>query len=173
MTKEEKKMMDAMQRGQQNSRFYILAFAVFVVSFLVVGFTIADYEHASFMDWVLMRSNDKVIDLGWLWNWNDIILPALVVFPLIGLVSWITHGLKQRFPKWVFTVQYILVAISMIFFQMRGYVMGVVLWGYLALFAVFALISAIITHRSEGKELQKHLIIMAVILLITILAGAL
>ena len=173
MTQEEKSMMNSMQNGQRNSRFLIIAFAVFIISFFIAGFTIAEYEREPFMDWIIMRSYERVIDLDWLWDWNDIILPALVAFPLIGISSWVSHGFTRSFSKWVFTVQYALVAIAITYFQIQSYVIGVTLWAYLAVFAVFALISALIAHKNDIKKLRKHSLIMAIILAITILTGLL
>jgi undecaprenyl pyrophosphate phosphatase UppP len=153
--------------------FNIEALPFFIVGFLSAGFTIAEYEREHFMDWIIMRSYERVIDLDWLWDWNDIILPALVAFPLIGISSWVSHGFTRSFSKWVFTVQYALVAIAITYFQIQSYVIGVTLWAYLAVFAVFALISALIAHKNDVKKLRKHSLIMVIILTITILSGLL
>ena len=171
MSDDEKKALDKVQRGQRNSRFVLLAIAVFVAGFLTIGFTMVNYTNKPFMEWVVYRNAEKTITLKGLWNIFDGIVPALIAFPLVGLASWISHGLKNRFPKWVFTIQYMLVAIAMIYFQLIGNTIGQVFWCYLAIFLVFASISTLVSHWKNKKEMGVHFLLMGVVLAATLLAG--
>ena len=175
MNDDEKKVFNAMKRNQLNSRFLILAVAAFIVVFFASIIVYDEYDGEPFMYWLVMKTPTDVIDLHWIW-WHDafediLLLPVLTAFPLVGLTSWISHGLKSKFPLRFFTVEYFVLCAAMIFWQIGGSTIGVVLWGYLGIFAIPAVLSALLVYWQDKKKIGIHLASMGIVLALTLLAG--
>lgn len=171
MTQEEKTMVNAMRRSQHNSRFLILFFAFFLASFFATGFTLAEYDRGAHMQWVIMTTPRDVIDVYWLWWDNELVIPAMGAIPLMGMVSWLSHGLRSRFSKWYLTILYMIVAAVMITFQLKACTMGVIMWAIFAYFGLLASITTLVAHKGDPKRIKAHFLLMAITLVLTVVTG--
>ena len=177
MSDDEKKAFNAMQRGQRNSRFLILAFAMLIIGFFVAGFGVMlPLEETPFWNLTVIKSGGIVRSIDWVdWHTNggEFLIPLCIVLPFIGTMSWVSHGITSTFSKWVFTTKYFMFSLFYIIFQMNGSTIGPVLWGYLAVLLFFAALSTILAYWKDKKKMGVHFGIMGLVLLVTIITGIL
>ena len=175
MTQEEKNMVSAMQRGQRNSRFLILAFAMLIIGFFVAGFGVMiPLEDTPIWDFVVIKSGGIARSIDWV-DWHtdggEFLIPLCIVLPFIGTMAWVSHGITSTYSRWVFAIKYFVFAAFYIIFQFNGSTIGPVLWFYLAVLAFFAVISTLLAYWKDKKRMGLHLLSLLAVFALTALVG--
>ena len=173
MSEDEKKAFAAMSRSQRNVRFLILGFIIFAIGFFVIGFRLADLDdsRSPLMDWIVLERNGTVIDIDqFFWDY-ELVLPAILTLPFVGMMSWISHGLLSSFSRWVFAAFYFGSCVCLIVVQFMGWTIGPVCWGLVAIFAFLASLGTVLAYGKDKKRMGLHFLSMAAALVLTVLIG--
>ena len=148
-----------------------------IIGFFVAGFGVMiPLEETPVWDLVVIKSGGIARSLDWVdWHTNggEFLIPLCIVLPFVGTMAWISHGITSTFSRWVFAVKYFAFSIFYIIFQLNGSTIGPVLWGYLAVLAFFASLCTLLAYWKDKKKMGIHFGMMAVVLLVTLLAGLL
>lgn len=176
MNDDEKKAFNAMVRGQRNSRFLILAFALIIIGFFVAGLAVMmPLLESPAKDWVFITTNGGTeITFHWI-DWyssaGEFLVPLCIVLPFVGTMAWVSHGITSTFSRWIFALKYFVFSIFYIVFQLNGSTIGTVLWIYLAVLSAFAILSTFLAYRNDKKRMNIHFLSMAIVLAVTLVTG--
>ena len=173
MSDEEKKALNAVQRGQRNTRFAIFALLLFFAGFFAVGFSIEAHDRDAFMHWPVLENARQLIEVYDAWDFSTAMVAALLVLPMVGVAAYLSHGLKSTMPRWIFFTIYLLTSAFMIAAQVVGFSIGFVLWGYFSIQGILSAISTLLAYRKDKKKMGVHFSIMAVLLAMIFVAGLL
>ena len=146
---------------------------MFFAGFFAVGFSIEAHDSDAFMKWTVLESAGQLIKVYDVWNFSTAMVAALLALPMVGIAAYLSHGVKSSLPRWIFFVIYLLTSVFMVAAQVKGFSIGLVLWGYFAMQGILSTLSTLLAYSKDKRKLRIHFIVMAVLLVVTLVAGLL
>lgn len=171
MTKEEKTMIQKMERGQKRTRFILTYFLLAVVlgfsSMFIAAMT--NYSMGEWYEWAAFYTSEGQAVF---WDgYNVTYVMICYAVNSIGLAMCLTYGLRSRVAHWSNLVLYGLGTIMVVVFAVHGYIPGGMLMFPFVIDGLLALISALLAYKAVKKARNVHCFVF--ILLTAVIVGSL
>lgn len=167
MTKEEKTMVDAMNRGQVRLRvflfYFLFAFVFGFASAITVALT--NYEINPARMWAAYFTNDG--NAVFYDGYNVMYIAAYYALNSIGLALICALGLRGKGTHWTNLVLYCISGVIALIFAIQGWLPGIMLLIIFAVNGILALLTGLMAYQEEKKAKAIHCgIILAVTVVI-------
>lgn len=167
MTREEKTMVDAMQKNQKRILAAMLSIVLGVV-FAFASFLLFELGPSSFFDTIAYDQGRAIT-----WTGDPRVMSFMLQLGLfgVGLGLICTYGLGSRMAHWMYLIVSAWSAVRILLVANARYIPNGSLGILFAVFGLFALLTALAAYRKKRVTLILHLLILVMLTVVAVSCG--